>query len=739
MKQTALYALVLCLLFTACGPITVNLPVQASATASLPTKIPPTRTSLPATATITPTPTPVPPDLLGTPVFLPSEAISAENAARVTALASWGNGTLSTMVLSPDGKTLAVATSIGVVLYAADSLERIDSLPMDQSVNELAYMPDGQTLVLGLLTHVLLWNLPEHAITPFDLSAIEKLNRIASLATSPDGKWLAIGTEGRTSAFNYSNQIEGGTYIFDISTGKMAAFLQDPQGANLRAAGLVFSPDSQVLAIAESDDFRDARLILFWDTTTWQLQSRFDQEVAIKNSSAFAYSPDGKTLAFPSNWIALWLLNLADGTSVRPYAETDGYYFQSVAISPDGRTLASGGYYGLLTLWDTASGAPLHILQKRALPVMKLIFSPDGKKLYAGSTDGIRLWEISSGALIQSAINHASFGKVISFSPDGKRLATLLGDEIILWDAATGTRLQTFAGHNFAAISSDWSMLATVSIGDQRLWLYDLQSGRLIPTVDRGEHQSVDDMFFSPDGRVLAQVESGDDPQLLLWDTASGSLLRSIKGATSFLAFTPDGKTFATANAEITEPSPSPSPSPSTAPPTRWSSSGMVQRTLYVTLWDVSSGSKTEKVLVGGGDDNFYGLVFSPDGNSFVIQTQPLIGGITLSKWSLNGGSTGWSKLWTLDTESSSCPLDCPMILSPNGAVLALGSYGNPYITLVDVHNGTLLARLVGHNINEDSLADYTYSMEGQIFSPDGKQLVTSGEDGLLFFWGVRP
>lgn len=727
MKRLSLMFVVLCLMFTACSPAQVDLPVPASASASHLPAINPTQTSIPATPTISPTPTPLSPVLQGTPIPLSVEVISAENAARVTALATWGNGTLSSMALSPDGQTLAVASSIGVALYSADTLELYGSLPTDESVNELAYSPDGQTLVLGLSNSVLLWNLPGGGTVPFDISEM-KNTRIDSLAYSPDGKWLVIGTEDKDSFYEVAYNQEGGVYVFEAATGKLSARLLTPEEIKTRVAGLVFSPDSQVLAVAVSGDFHDARLILLWDTTTWQLQTRFDQEVGIKNSAALTFSPDGKTLAFPGDWIALWLLNLTDGTSVRPYAETDGYYFQTVAISPDGRILAAGGSYGLLTLWDTATGNTLRTLQKRDLPINNLAFSPDGKYLYAGSTDGVRLWDISSGELKASAIYHTSFGKVFSFSPDGKRLATLVDDEIIIWDAASGKQLQTFAGHNFAAISPDWSRLATVSLGDQVLWLYDLASGRLTPMMDRGEHQMVEDMYFSPDRRVLAQVESGDAPQLLLWDTTSGNLLHSLPDAYSFLAFSPDGKTFAAVSVEIIEPSPS-----NNIPP------GKVLRYLYVALWDVASGTQVEKILVGGGNDNFYALSFSPDGKSFVVQIEPLLPGITLSKWSQERIASPWSLQWTFSPEGHNCLLGCPLTISPNGAVLALGGRGNQVVSLVDMNNGTLLADLAGHNHNLGSLWDYTIDMEWQIFSPDGKQLVTSGEDGLLYFWGIRP
>ena len=40
---------------------------------------------------------------------------------------------------------------------------------------------------------------------------------------------------------------------------------------------------------------------------------------------------------------------------------------------------------------------------------------------------------------------------------------------------------------------------------------------------------------------------------------------------------------------------------------------------------------------------------------------------------------------------------------------------------------------------NPSVLADYTYMMGGLVFSADGTRLISSGEDGLLITWGVRP
>ncbi|GEM_PF-4865806 len=64
--------------------------------------------------TPSPTSTPVPP-----------QPISSANAAQVEPLARLGKGAISQIAFSPDGRSLAAASSIGVYLYDAETLDPI--------------------------------------------------------------------------------------------------------------------------------------------------------------------------------------------------------------------------------------------------------------------------------------------------------------------------------------------------------------------------------------------------------------------------------------------------------------------------------------------------------------------------------------------------------------------------------------------------------------------------------------
>ena len=69
----------------------------------------------------------------------------------------------------------------------------------------------------------------------------------------------------------------------------------------------------------------------------------------------------------------------------------------SVAFSPDGKTLASGNTDGTIRMWDMASGRPIgqppHRPPRRHLSVA---FSPDGKTLASGNVDHtVQLWDLA--------------------------------------------------------------------------------------------------------------------------------------------------------------------------------------------------------------------------------------------------------------------------------------------------------------------------------------------------------
>ncbi|MBW4446485.1 MAG: CHAT domain-containing protein [Spirirestis rafaelensis WJT71-NPBG6] len=566
---------------------------------------------------------------------------------------------VNSVAFSPDGKTLASGSSDKTIKLwdVATGSPKQTLTGHSEWVNSVAFSPDGKTLASGSGDKTIkLWDV---ATGKLSQTLTGDRNLVFSVAFSPDGKTLASGSEDKTIK------------LWDVATGKLSQTLTGHRNVVISVA---FSPDGKTLASGSED-----KTIKLWDVATGKLSQTL-------TGHSVAFSPDGKALASGSEDKTIKLWDVATGKlsqTLSGHSES----VNSVAFSPDGKTLASGSWDKTIKLWDVATGKLSQTLTGHSEYVRSVAFSPDGKTLASGSEGNtIKLWDVATGKLSQTLTRHSESVNSVAFSPDGKTLASGSADSTIkLWDVATGKLSQTLTGDRSGVISvafsPDGKTLASGS-ADSTIKLWDVATGKLSQTLT-GHSNVVYSVAFSPDGKTLAS--SSEDKTIKLWDVATGKLSQTLTGDRSgviSVAFSPDGKTLASGSADST-----------------------------IKLWDVATGKLSQTLT--GHSNIVKSVAFSPDGKTLASSEDK-----TIKLWDVATGN-----LKQTLTEDSDGVNSVPF--SPDGKTLA--SSEDKTIKLWDVATGKLSQTLSGHSHAVNSVA----------FSPDGKTLASGSYDKTVILWNL--
>jgi tetratricopeptide (TPR) repeat protein len=213
--------------------------------------------------------------------------------------------------------------------------------------------------------------------------------------------------------------------------------------------------------------------------------------------------------------------DVATGRLQRTLKPGDGVV--AMALSPGGDTLLTGGYSGLLKLWDFATGELLADLKGGGDHVYGVAFSPDGRILAAGRRNGtVQLWDSRTGELQATFRGHTQGVWRVAFSPDGRLLASASEDRTIrLWEVASGESLHVLKGHNggvCTVVFTDDGRTVVSSSFDANVKLWDVVTGETRATLK--EHTFlVISVALSPDSRLLASASL--DRTIRLWRAAS--------------------------------------------------------------------------------------------------------------------------------------------------------------------------------------------------------------------------
>jgi WD40 repeat protein len=311
-------------------------------------------------------------------------------------------GWIWAVTFSPDGKTLASCSH--------DSLIRLwDVQTIDFKRSNTANLAEASDA--SHLSGTCLKTLRGH------------LNRVWTIAFSPDGQLLASGSDDQTIR------------LWNAHDGTCLTVLQGHTGG---VTSVSFSPNGQLLASAS-----DNSSIRLWS---------IDHGTCLRTLHghtrwvwAVAFSPDGQTLASGSDdrTIRLWEVEtgtcrktLQGNTDVRGSEDASARWVTSLSFSPNGQTLASGGEGASVRLWSVQDGTCFRLLQGHSSCVWAVAFSPDGQTLASGSADlSVRLWDVQSGTCLKTFQGRTNGVRSVSFNPDGSMLASGSHDALVrLWD-----------------------------------------------------------------------------------------------------------------------------------------------------------------------------------------------------------------------------------------------------------------------------------------------------------------
>jgi len=341
---------------------------------------------------------------------LPAGAIARLGSARFV------HGEMLTgLNLSPDGSTALAADDHRIALWDVATGRELREFKNIKSVMCAALSPDGK-LVAACENgpRVWIWD----AQTGRELrKLVGKTGRSATLAWSPDSKWIAAYADDRVN-------------IWDVANGDVLHRFD--HGTSVSC--IAFSPDGKRLVTGIDSQFH-----ILWDIATEKELLKLKGGPGRYRNCRFA--PDGKTIAGyceegtgSGTHCSLRTWDAETGKRLR---DVDRGPFGVAGFAPDGKSFCATTDKSV-RVYDTASGEKLREWKAEA-NIGRACLSGDGKRLAGWVAGRIRFWNPETGKELRPPTGHLAGVTSASFAPDGKSVASGSADDTVrIWDWATG-------------------------------------------------------------------------------------------------------------------------------------------------------------------------------------------------------------------------------------------------------------------------------------------------------------
>lgn len=658
------------------------------------------------------------------------------------AVARLGRGREPDMAFSPDGRYLAIGTSLGLWLYDLATLSPTALWETERGmVGRIAFSSNGKWIAASNSDQIL------------KVLDIQKGTCLAQVKTDDYISGLT---------FSYNNQYLAAAYarsaiveVWHAETCEpVAQFTSDTEKAGFYRP-ISFSPDTRLIAsTSASNTTDDAEVIVAWDMES-------GQQIASVTAhtywiSTLCFSPCGQFLTSGGEDGTVYVWDVSTWQQVQVYTDFGDVYRIIPSYSPAGILRAAIVNYddtgpATISVCDLESGEQLYTDKVWGNTVQfsdaddwgnTVAFSNGSQLVYESRHEFINVWTPEHSYRRQFTHSPISFPTSVVFSQDSKTLAVEHHHEgVVLWDIESKRSRPAIkvksAGKNQFVYKTNSGKLYVASIqGDNvRLWEVDGNGTPLVEGIGR-EYWSAFPAL-APTGTLFAYADA--DGNLKVWDVRSGKKCYELthpldaddeddednKDEIRKLAFSPDGSLLASES-----------------------------RFTSVRLWDMESGKEIEafpkhKVL------GIFG--FSPCGQYLAcVGEEMLLWDIAhrkLHKTGLNQGplisacrhyfvcSGDETVLYDLTRREILHQLPLPeeserifcAAFSPCERYLAGGAWWQEGIEKVpiyvwEVESGKQLATLRGHPTDVQDLA----------ISPDNTLLASASYDGSILLWDLK-
>jgi WD40 repeat protein len=426
----------------------------------------------------------------------------------------------------------------------------------DEAFYDLAFSPDGKTLVTGGNDGLIKFYRKEdngwHSFYKTQGDNQKHDFKVNCVNFSPDGNIL-VTTAGDRKINLWDRE---GHFIMNLTTHLYPV------------EQIALSPKDNLIAFIDAPQNQDIKkgVIRIWEypacPSTGNSNSLFEWDTGHTiGISAIDFSPDGESLV-SGGWdgeLKIWRIS-KDLNETELFASgEDEASISYVAFSPDGKIVASSHTNGIINLWNTEITNVSNVLQRlyrlagHKEAISKISFTSDGSQLLSGSIDGtVKLWSFQDR--FEGHLEQNSVGK-ISFSADNQIVTTIdEGGNVRLW-RSNGELLKKFNNDASkicdAQLNQDNKIVVAVG-SDGEVMLYGLDGTILYRSIDNHKQainilsrSPIEDIFVTASDNTIGLWKLNQDPLNGLYNVELLKMLTEHQKEITAITFSADGQFFA--------------------------------------------------------------------------------------------------------------------------------------------------------------------------------------------------